>query len=78
MTESYDPFGARRTIYTPLGERVIYRLDALAVLGGETAFLHPLDAGHLAKDLFSAPLGFGHGNLRVWIIQCLDTRHYRG
>ena len=33
MTESHDPFSARRTIDTPLGERVIYRLDALAGLG---------------------------------------------
>jgi len=29
MTDIHDPFGARRTIDTPLGERVIYRLDAL-------------------------------------------------
>jgi aconitate hydratase len=33
MTESHDPFSARRTIDTPLGERAIYRLDALAGLG---------------------------------------------
>ena len=33
MTESHDPFSARRTIDTPLGERVIYRLDALSGLG---------------------------------------------
>ncbi|MGB5731270.1 MAG: aconitate hydratase AcnA, partial [Acidimicrobiia bacterium] len=33
MTESHDPFSARSTIETPLGERVIYRLDALAGLG---------------------------------------------
>ena len=33
MTEIHDPFGARRTIDTPLGERVIYRLDALDGLG---------------------------------------------
>ena len=33
MTEIHDPFGARRTIDTPLGERVIYHLDALAGLG---------------------------------------------
>ncbi|MEN8234612.1 MAG: aconitate hydratase AcnA [Actinomycetota bacterium] len=29
MTDTHDPFGARHTIATPLGERVIYRLDAL-------------------------------------------------
>jgi aconitate hydratase len=29
MTETHDPFGARHTIDTPLGERLIYRLDAL-------------------------------------------------
>ena len=33
MTETHDPFSARRTIGTPLGERVIYRLDALSKLG---------------------------------------------
>jgi aconitate hydratase len=33
MTETHDPFSARRTIGTPLGERVIYRLDALSELG---------------------------------------------
>ena len=33
MTDTHDPFGARRTITTPLGERVIYRLDALEGLG---------------------------------------------
>ena len=33
MTETHDPFGARRTIDTPLGERVIYRLDALSGIG---------------------------------------------
>ena len=33
MTESHDPFGARRTMETPLGERVIYHLDALSGLG---------------------------------------------
>ena len=33
MTDTHDPFGARRTIDTPLGERVIYRLDALAGIG---------------------------------------------
>ena len=33
MTEIHDPFGARHTIDTPLGERVIYRLDSLAGLG---------------------------------------------
>ena len=30
MTDIHDPFGARRTIDTPLGERIIYRIDALA------------------------------------------------
>jgi aconitate hydratase len=29
MTDTHDPFGARRTIDTPLGERVIYRIGAL-------------------------------------------------
>ncbi len=33
MTDTHDPFGARRTIDTPLGERVIYRLDALGGIG---------------------------------------------
>ena len=33
MPENHDPFGARHTIDTPLGERVIYRLDSLAGLG---------------------------------------------
>jgi aconitate hydratase len=33
MTESHDPFSARRTMETPLGERVIYGIDALAALG---------------------------------------------
>ena len=33
MTESHDPFSARRTIDTPLGTRVIYRIDALAGFG---------------------------------------------
>ena len=33
MPESHDPYGARHTIDTPLGERVIYRLDSLAGLG---------------------------------------------
>ena len=33
MTETHDPFGARRTINTPLGERIIYRLDSLTSLG---------------------------------------------
>ena len=33
MTDTHDPFGARRTITTPLGERVIYRLDALDGMG---------------------------------------------
>ena len=33
MTETHDPFSARRTIDTPLGERIIYRLDTLAGLG---------------------------------------------
>jgi aconitate hydratase len=33
MTEINDPFGARRTIDTPLGERLIYRLDALSSIG---------------------------------------------
>ena len=33
MTETHDPFGARHTIDTPLGERIIYRLDSLAGLG---------------------------------------------
>jgi aconitate hydratase len=30
---SHDPFGARATIQTPLGERVVYRLDALREMG---------------------------------------------
>ena len=33
MTQSADPFGARGTLSTPLGERTIYRLDALRDLG---------------------------------------------
>ncbi len=33
MAQSHDPFDARRTITTPLGERVIYRLDSLAAIG---------------------------------------------
>jgi aconitate hydratase len=33
MTDTHDPFGARRTIDTPLGERLIYRLDALSSIG---------------------------------------------
>ena len=33
MTDTHDPFGARGTIDTPLGERVIYRLDALDDIG---------------------------------------------
>jgi aconitate hydratase len=33
MTDTHDPFGARRTIDTPLGERLIYRLDALNGIG---------------------------------------------
>ena len=33
MTDTHDPFGARSTIDTPLGERTIYRLDALTGLG---------------------------------------------
>ena len=33
MTDAHDPFDARRMIDTPLGERVIYRLDALAAAG---------------------------------------------
>jgi len=33
MTDTHDPFGARRTINTPLGERLIYRLDALSGIG---------------------------------------------
>ena len=33
MTDTHDPFGARRTIETPLGERVVYRLDALSGIG---------------------------------------------
>ena len=33
MTDTHDPFGARHTIDTPLGERLIYRLDALSGLG---------------------------------------------
>jgi len=30
---THDPFSARQTIDTPLGERVVYRLDALADMG---------------------------------------------
>jgi len=30
---SHDPFSARTVIDTPLGERVIYRIDALADIG---------------------------------------------
>jgi aconitate hydratase len=33
MSESHDPFGARATIRTPLGERTIFRLDALRDVG---------------------------------------------
>ena len=33
MPDTHDPFGARRTIDTPLGERLIYRLDALNTIG---------------------------------------------
>ncbi len=33
MPDNHDPFGARQTIDTPLGKRVIYRLDSLAGLG---------------------------------------------
>ena len=33
MSESDDPFGARATIRTPLGERTIFRLDALRDVG---------------------------------------------
>ncbi len=33
MTDNHNPFGARRTIDTPLGERLIYRLDALSSIG---------------------------------------------
>ncbi|MEA3503049.1 MAG: aconitate hydratase AcnA, partial [Actinomycetota bacterium] len=33
MTDTHDPFGARGTIDTPLGERVIYRLGALDDIG---------------------------------------------
>ena len=33
MSEAHDPFSARSTIETPLGERVVYRLGALKHLG---------------------------------------------
>jgi aconitate hydratase len=33
MSESHDPFGARATLRTPLGERTIFRLDALRDVG---------------------------------------------
>ncbi len=33
MTGQHDPFGARQTIDTPLGEREIWRLDALRSIG---------------------------------------------
>ncbi len=33
MSGSHDPFEARTTIDTPLGERIVYRLDALKHLG---------------------------------------------
>ena len=33
MTNVHDPFGARRTVSTPLGERVVYALDALKDMG---------------------------------------------
>jgi aconitate hydratase len=33
MSDVHDPFRARDTIQTPLGERVVYRLDALRELG---------------------------------------------
>ncbi len=33
MTDIHDPFGARSTIDTPLGERTIYRLDSLTGIG---------------------------------------------
>ncbi len=33
MSESHDPFGARVTLRTPLGERTIFRLDALRDVG---------------------------------------------
>ncbi|MEA2009709.1 MAG: aconitate hydratase AcnA, partial [Actinomycetota bacterium] len=33
MTDTHDPFGARRLIETPLGDRLIYRLDALSGIG---------------------------------------------
>ena len=31
---THDPFSARQVIDTPLGERVVYRLDALEHMGG--------------------------------------------
>ena len=33
MTYPHDPFEARRVIETPLGGRVVYRLDALKSMG---------------------------------------------
>jgi aconitate hydratase len=33
MSESHNPFGARATLRTPLGERTIFRLDALRDVG---------------------------------------------
>jgi len=30
---THDPFSARQVIDTPLGERVVYRIDALADIG---------------------------------------------
>ncbi len=33
MTNVHDPFGARRTVSTPLGDRVVYALDALKDMG---------------------------------------------
>jgi len=33
MSEVHDPFRARETIATPLGERVVYRLDAVGDIG---------------------------------------------
>jgi aconitate hydratase len=60
MSEVHDPFQARTTIDTPLGERVVYRLDALKDLGDIDSLPYTIKVllesvlrnhdGHVVKD----------------------------
>ena len=65
-TAAHDPFGARETLSTPLGERTIWRLDALRDVGDIDRL--PYSISTMARVVVSYPLMWRKGNKQIDLI----------